>query len=54
MKDISFIGIGLINRFQNTIRIHLQKFFNMIFKILEVHGKKLTKYSIRNQIKMIT
>ena len=41
MKDISFRGIGLTGWFQKVKRDNLRKFSKIIFKILEVHGKKV-------------
>ena len=54
MKDINFIGIRSASWFQETKNITFGSFFKIIFKILEVHGKRLMNYSIGNQIKMMT
>ena len=45
-----------INKLISKIKkkIIFVSFFNIIFKTLEVHGKELTNYSIRSQIKMRT
>ena len=54
MNDINFIGIRSASWFQETRKITFGSFFKIIFKILEVHGKRLMNYSTGNQIKMMT